>query len=311
MARPSRIEYPGAWRRGALIKTREIICLVIFCVITLIPVGCAGPMGSMEPVQPMGPQNIREIEYVRDLDESPRLKFMTYNIRVGGGTENPFTSVRNLPSSRKKLERIALAIKSVDPDVVALQEVRGSHQATFLAETLNLNYAYSSHGRRGLDWGLAVLSKFKILKVYGKVIYYGRDQRVGVVYTIDINGSPVTVINVHYHLGNYEQQVKATMELLRDAKGPVVLMGDLNRTERAYELQPIYEKMIDTCKAVDTDGSRDAKKTGTVLTFSNHRIDYIFVDPKSFEVRDAGLIPEKHRRASDHIAYFACVTLKN
>ena len=123
MARPSRIEYPGAWRRGALIKTREIICLVIFCVITLIPVGCAGPMGSMEPVQPMGPQNIREIEYVRDLDESPRLRFITYNISVGGGTENPFTSVSNLPSSRKKLERIALAIKSVDPDVVALQEL--------------------------------------------------------------------------------------------------------------------------------------------------------------------------------------------
>jgi len=174
-----------------------------------------------------------------------------------------------------------------------------------------LNYAYSSHGRRGLDWGLAVLSKFKILKVYGKVIYYGRDQRMGVVYTIDINGSPVTVINVHYHLGDYEQQVKATMGLLRDTKGPVVLMGDLNCTERAYELQPIYGEMIDTCKAVDTEGSRDATKTGTVLTFSNYRIDYIFVDPKSFEVRDAGLIPEKHRRASDHIAYFACVTLKN
>jgi hypothetical protein len=28
-------------------------------------------------------------------------------------------------------------------------------------------------------------------------------------------------------------------------------------------------------------------------------------------VRDVGLIPEKYRGASDHIAYFACVTLKN
>lgn len=282
--------------------------MVIFCVIVLIPAGCMGPMGPMES---MGPENIRIIEYVREADKSPCLKFMTYNIRVGGGIKNPFSSVRNLPSSRKKLERIALAIKSVDPDIIALQEVRGLHQATFLAKTLNLNYAYSSHGRRGLDWGLAVLSKFKILKVWSKVIYYGRDQRVGVVHTIDINGSPITFINVHYHLGNYEQQVKATMRLLRDTDGPVVLMGDLNLTERAYELKPIYEKMIDTCKAVDTDGSKDAKMTGTVLRFSNYRIDYIFVDPTSFEVRDAGLIPEKHRSASDHIAYFTCVTLKN
>ncbi|TET95656.1 MAG: hypothetical protein E3J28_00270, partial [Desulfobacteraceae bacterium] len=103
-------------------------------------------MGTMGPMEP---HNIRKIEYVREVDESRCLKFMTYNIRVGAGIENPFTSIRNLPSSREKLERIALAIKSVDPDVIALQEVRGIHQATFLAKTLNLNYAYSSHGRRG------------------------------------------------------------------------------------------------------------------------------------------------------------------
>ena len=308
MGRSSRIEYPGTWRRGGLIKARVTIYLVTLCVIGLISVGCMGPMGPSGPVEP---QNIRTIRYPGDLDKGPCLKFMTYNIRVGAGTEKPFTSVRNLPSSRKKLERIALAIKSVDPDVVGLQEVRGSHQATFLAETLNLNHAYSPHGRRGLDWGLAVLSKFKILEVYSKMIYHGRDQRVGIVCTIDMNGSPVTVINVHYHLGNYEQQVKATLGLLRDTKGPVVLMGDLNRTERAYELGPIYERMIDTCEAVDTEGSRDARKAGTVSTFPNYRIDYVFVDPRSFEVRDAGLIPERHRRASDHFAYFACITLKN
>jgi len=256
----------------------------------------------------VGPQNIRKIDYVRE--EGRCLRLMTYNIRVGGGIENPFTSVRNLPSSRKKLERIALAIKSVDPDVIALQEVRGFHQAAFLAKTLNLNYAYSPHGRRGFDWGLAALSKFKISKVRSKVIYYGRDQRVGVVYTININGSPIPFINVHYHLGNYKQQVKGTMRLLRDTEGPVVLMGDLNCTELSHELEPIHEKMIDTCTSVDTDGSKNAKRIGTVLRFSNYRIDYIFVDPKSFEVRDAGLIPERYRSASDHIAYFACVTLK-
>jgi len=267
-----------------------------------------GPMGTMGPMEP---HNIRKIEHVREVDESRCLKFMTYNIRVGAGIENPFTSIRNLPSSREKLERIALAIKSVDPDVIALQEVRGIHQATFLAKTLNLNYAYSSHGRRGFDWGLGVLSKFKISKVHSKVIYYGRDQRVGALYIININGSPITFINIHYHLGNYEQQAKATMRLLRDTEGPVVLMGDLNLTVRAYELKSIHEKMIDTCESVDTEGSRDAKKIGTVLRFSNYRIDYIFVDPNSFEVRDAGLIPEKHRSASDHIAYFTCVMLKN
>ena len=285
--------------------------MAIFCVIVPISVGCMGPTEPMGPMRPMGPQNIRKIEYITEVDETRCLRFMTYNIRVGGGSENPLTSVRNLRSSRKKLERIALAIKSVDPDVIALQEVRGSDQVTFLAKTLNLNYAYSSHRRIGFDWGLAVLSKFKILEVRRRVMHYGRDQRVGVMYTLDINRSPVTIITVHYHLGNYEQQVKATMRLLRDTKGPVVLLGDLNLTESAHELKPIQQEMIDTCTAVDTDGSKEAKMVGTVLRFSNYRIDYIFVDPRSFSVRDVGLIPEEYRSASDHIAYFACVTLKN
>lgn len=267
-------------------------------------------MGPVEPVKSMGPivsQNIRSIEHGREEHGGLCLILMAYNIRVGAGIENPFTSVRNLPSSREKLERVALAIRSVDPDIIALQEVRGLHQAEFLANTLNLNYAYSSHGRSDFDWGLAVLSKFKISKVSTKVIYRGRDQRAGALYSIQINGSLVTFINVHYHLGNYEEQVRATMGLLMDKEGPVVLMGDLNRTEHAYELKPIYERMIDTCTAVDTDGSKHVKKIGTVLGFSNYRIDYIFVDPIFFKVRDVGLIPEDHRSASDHIAYFARV----
>ena len=126
----------------------------------------------------------------------------------------------------------------------------------------------------------------------------------------DINGSPITVINVHYHLGNYEQQVNRTMGLVGDTGRPAVLIGDLNLTESATELLPIYDTLIDTCQAVDTDGANEAQKAGTVLAFSGHRIDYVLVDPEFFSVRDVGLISEEYRSASDHIAYFARVKLK-
>ena len=275
-----------------------------------ILIACTGPIGPIEPTGFIEPQNIRKAGHGKEKNQSGCFEFMTYNIRVGGGTENPFTPVRYISSSKENLERIAFAIESVDPEVVALQEVRGFHQVKFLAEMLNFNYAYSPHGRQNLDWGLALLSKFRILEASSKVIHHGGDQRVGAAYTIDINGNSMTLINVHYHVGNFEPQVKATMALLKATRGPVVLMGDFNRPEAAYELKPIRQTMIDTCNAVNNDKSRHVRMTGTYLGWPHRRIDYVFIDPKCFEVKDVGILPEKNWHASDHIAYFACITLK-
>ena len=297
-------------RWGFLIKTRKILYSLIFYLITPLFLGCVGQGGPREPVGPMEPQNIGNGARYPEADQTDCLKVVTYNIRVGAGTEYPFTTVRNLPTSKKNLEKIALAIKSVDPDIIALQEVRGSQQARFLAETLNLNYAYSPHGRRSFDWGLALLTKFRILDMGRRVIHQGGDQRIGAVYTVDIDGDPIRLINVHYHVGNYAPQVDATMRLLETAKSPLILMGDFNRPESAHELKPIRQTMLDTCNAVDTESANHVRKIGTFRRWPHRRIDYIFIDPKCFEVKDVGILTEKHWPASDHIAYFACVTLK-
>ena len=106
-----------------------------------------------------GIQNIRKIDSTEKGLTSDNLKFMTFNIRVGGGIENPGMNPAKLKSSKEKMEKIASAINSIDPDVVALQEVRGSDQAKQLAKRLNLNYAYMAHQEL---WGLAMLSKHKI-----------------------------------------------------------------------------------------------------------------------------------------------------
>ncbi len=264
-------------------------------------------------------QNIRKIGSTEKTLTSGKLAFLTFNIRVGGGIENPGMNPGKLKSSKEKIEKIALAIRSIDPDVVALQEVKGSGQAKQLAKRLNLNYAYMAHQE---FWGLAMLSKHKILKVDSQKICknckfkmpsgrLANDHRIALVSVIDINGMQITFINVHYHLGVYEQQVKATMELLRGIDGPMVLMGDLNREQDDLEMKPIQDKFDDTCLAVDTETSEYVKKTGTMVVGRSvgRRIDYIFVDPESFEVKDVGIV-EKYRDASDHYAYFAYVVAK-
>ena len=65
--------------------------------------------------------------------------------------------------------------------------------------------------------------------------------------------------------------------------------------------------MIDTCSAVETDSSKNAKRAETAGGFKYRRyfagsvrIDYIFVDPKNFIVSDAGLAPEEYYYVSDH-----------
>jgi endonuclease/exonuclease/phosphatase family metal-dependent hydrolase len=236
---------------------------------------------------------------------------MTYNIRVGAGRDRLLTPVKYLTSSENKLKKIALAISSLDPDIIGLQEVRGTAQAEFLANSLGMYYVYVSHEDSRLEWGLAVLSRFKILEYYGKIIRYDEKKpRVALICTIELHDSSVTIINVHFYLGDYEEQVEKTMRLMRDVAVPVILMGDLNLIDPDDGLGPIKTKLADTCEVVVTDFSREAKAIGT-HRFGSKRLDYIFVDPNHFSVLEAGLLPEEHRSASDHIGYFACVRPTN
>jgi endonuclease/exonuclease/phosphatase family metal-dependent hydrolase len=235
---------------------------------------------------------------------------MTYNIRVGAGREKLLMPVKYLNSSGEKLEKIASAIKSVDPDIISLQEVKGSVQAKSLADALGFNYVYVSHGDSRLEWGLAILSRFTIAEYQREIIHHDdKKPRVALVCTIDLPNSSITVVNVHYALGDYDKQVKETMKILGDISGPALLMGDLNLIDPEKGLGPMRAELIDTCEVVDTKSSREAMQRGT-FRFGSKRIDYIFVDPDYFTVLDVGLTAEEHRKASDHLAYFACVTLK-
>ena len=239
------------------------------------------------------------------------LQLMTYNIRVGAGRGGLLTPVRYLTSSKSKLKKIALTIKSLEPDIIALQEVRGSAQAEFLADYLGMNYAYLSHEDSRLEWGLAVLSRFKITEYHKKFIRYDRKKpRIALVCTIGLDDLPLTIINVHFYLGDYDEQVAETIRLINSVTGPVVLMGDLNLIDPDTGLAPIKTKLVDTCEMVDSEYSQEAKATGT-YRFGSRRLDYIFVDPNYFSVLEAGLAPEQYRNASDHIGYFACVRPKS
>jgi endonuclease/exonuclease/phosphatase family metal-dependent hydrolase len=233
---------------------------------------------------------------------------MTFNIHVGGGSAYPLMNPYEVKATKENLIKVAEAIKSVDPDVIGLQEVRGFQQAKFIAKQLNLNYAYVPH--QSGWWGLAVLSKHKISDLISKPISTSGDMRIAQICTIHTKGKPIKFINLHVspsHLAmadsSYKEQFDAIMKILANIEGPIILGGDLNRTPWTEELNPIKKKLVDTAEA-----------SGAVLIFTHGtamvRVDYIFFDPKYFEVIDADVVSEAHWDASDHLAYWARVKLK-
>ena len=121
-------------------------------------------------------ENIRKVGPGVSSRDSQTVTVMSYNIRVGYGGRDPGVDPYILSRSGEDLPPIIAAIRSIDPDIVGLQEVAGSGQARRLAEALNMNYAYVYHATgsaRRQWWGVAVLSKFPILKAQGTEISSG------------------------------------------------------------------------------------------------------------------------------------------
>jgi endonuclease/exonuclease/phosphatase family metal-dependent hydrolase len=254
-------------------------------------------------------QNLRTDKALPETGAGAPLTVMSYNIRLGIGGQYQAGSLYDMPWDRN-LPAVIEEIRSVDPDIVGLQEVAGTHQAKTLSRALNMNYAYVGHETARVDgswWGVAVLSKFPILKSRGVEISFGPgNQRTVIVATLDMGGRTATFLSVHKDKDLHDgSSIHAIMDIVAPIDGPVTLIGDFNFTPKKSKgrLETIAARFVDTAAAVQTQGARDAQFWGTFVR-SKRRIDYVFSDPRHFTVADAGVtLPDKP--ASDHRAYFA------
>ena len=253
------------------------------------------------------------------------LTAMTYNIRLGYGVQDfhltprhLFTSGKNLPAvAKKNLPVVIAAIKSVDPDVIALQEVLNIDQAKRVADALHMEFVYDHYLERGRlpkGWlGLAILSKREILKVQSHIIPLEGvrgGQRKLLMITVDVGGQNVTFATLHRHHrsenGYTLKEIRRTVDRLKD---PVVLLGDFNLRAHEKVWQFLNDRFRDTVSLIDSESARQVQSLGTTIYGS--RIDYILVEPEHFEVTDVGIISREYWDASDHRGYFALIKLKN
>lgn len=288
-------------KRGMVIWTKQIKALMRFmtlCGFFLTITACSSV------------SNIRPDAITPNFQSN--LTVMSFNIRRGCGWEKwGNTTSAFFKGCAKKYDEIIAAIKSADPDVVGLQEVRRG-QTGIIAKALDMNYAYNTHNASGYgsSFGNAILSKFKILESHSKAIggSAGRNRSM-VSVTAIVNDMPIAFISVHTNHRVYDDRsVNRILRYIDSLSVPIVLIGDFNMTPLDPTISLITEGagFIDSAFEVEKQG----KRMGTYGSAEAERIDYVFVQSKLFNVLESSLVAEEHHRASDHLAYYTVIEWK-
>ena len=250
-------------------------------------------------------KNIRPEATTPNIQSS--ITVMTFNIRFGCGREKlGEKTFAFLSKCTKKYDKIVAAIRSVDPDVVGLQEVNADG-ASLIAKALNMNYAYRIHGP-GYRWGNAVLTKFKLMK--SKRISIGgagtgNRSMVSAIGLVNDKTVAFTSIHVDHKLpGN--TSIKKILGYLNSLTEPAILIGDFNIVPGSSKAK----MLLDGTGLIDSATAGEYGHMGTWGGPYGKRIDYVFIQSKYFNALDAALVSPEHQYASDHIAYYTVLDMK-
>lgn len=242
---------------------------------------------------------------------SERVKVMSYNIRIASPPSKGwgFTD----------MQAIADVINKAAPDLVALQEVdvytersgRHSHQAKELAEKTGMHYHFAKAiDRSGGDYGVAVLSRFPIIKAesYHLPLTEGSkgEVRAAAVIHTKIFGEEVVFMSAHLdHLRDEDRklQVEELNKILRSkSKYPVIFGADLNMKRNNPLLRILEKEVVFNC-------------TDCIPTFPSDKpevtIDYLMFNAKAFKkysMSDYRVVNESY--ASDHLPLMMDISLK-
>jgi endonuclease/exonuclease/phosphatase family metal-dependent hydrolase len=216
--------------------------------ITSQAVPILGPLPSFRPV-PAGIASVGRGQ--RCAQQAPPLHLLT---RPSAGTRRVRVLNWNLLHARKdnemRLEIVARALETEQPDVVALQEVsqswflRRPNRAEVLAKRLGFAWTYRATNGAPKLWeeGLAVLARQSIVRTVRRRLDGSRPRplnarQVLIGETRLEDGTPFAVASVHLsfppggEVENLEQALDAADLVSREALArgiPAVLVGDLN-----------------------------------------------------------------------------------
>lgn len=174
-------------------------------------------------------------------------RFMSFNIRIGCGHDDPFELEKG---SLGYLPKCAEVIRRENPDFVAIQEidcgtdrVGGVDQTQALAELCGLHGTFvPKDPRPGGEYGLAILSREKPLRVE-RVLMPGK---VHTRCLMICEFEDWIVANTHFPLSDERCRTAAEIVCanLRHRGKPVILMGDFNSDPGTKALDVLRESFV-------------------------------------------------------------------
>ena len=242
----------------------QVSCLALLAAAALVASGCSAPDDGGEAV---------------DVPTDP-IRLLAYNIHHGEGMDEV-----------TDLERIAQFIRSLDPDLVTLQEVDslaertgGVDQAAVLGELTGMHAAF---GRfmpyQGGAYGMAVLSRWPMLDVDNWRLPDGEEPRtaLGVRVREPQSGKEIRLVGIHFYRSEEERlaQLAELQSVLEDETVPVILAGDFNSTPGS----PVMNQLSDGWQILSKGDDR-----GTFPSHAPEReIDFVVLRPgDAFDVID-------------------------
>ncbi|MFD5785736.1 endonuclease/exonuclease/phosphatase family protein [Streptomyces sp. NPDC127037] len=249
------------------------------------------------------------------------LRVATYNSHAGAGMDNVFD-----------LDRQVAALRSLDADVIGLQEVdvhwgdrsQWRDLAGELGRRLRMHVSFApiysldpvEEGGPRREFGVAVLSRYKILSTENHDLTRLSTQDPNPVpapapgfgeVVLKVRGLPVHVYATHLDYRGDPSvrtaQVADTRRIMAEdrqhERRPVrqILLGDFNAAPTAPELAPLWQELTDIEPGGPTYPAQDPVQ----------RIDYVAVSKDTVRVRDAAVA---ETLASDHRPVVADLLLR-
>jgi endonuclease/exonuclease/phosphatase family metal-dependent hydrolase len=230
------------------------------------------------------------------------LRVLAYNIHHGAGNDEVLD-----------LERIARLIRSLDPHLVALQEVDnrtertgGVDQAAELGRLTGMTPVFGKFmDYQGGEYGMAVLSRLPVVGSTNHRLPEGAEPRSALVVRVQLpeGGGEALFASIHFYRTEEERlaQARRLLELIEPEEVLVILAGDFNSTPDS----PVMALIGETFTIPDKEGDR--------LTFSSDRprveIDFVAWRPaERFAAVESRVIDEPV--ASDHRPVFLAVEMR-
>jgi len=230
---------------------------------------------------------------------------MTYNIRHGLGMD-----------SILDLERIVRVIRSVDPDILILNEVDqgtnrsgGVAQADSLAKMLDMQaYFGRSIDYDGGQYGNALLSKFPVntFRVIDISTDTLREGRSVFLASLRVDTDTLYVIGTHLGLDSLErqQQVTSILQVLPVSER-VILAGDFNFEPGTQGYKQVNNRLKDGIAI-----SHDRPSSTFPANQPQRRIDYIFLGMDILPGEGPQIKSADLEVASDHLPQILTFHLK-